>query len=1167
MNGMKNEIVMKALKKQMGKQRTTVLFVTEAFLSVQKQKEVTRVFKDYDVFFRSRKEKGNKQYKKRGGIVCIARKGEVKMERECKSDDLMFVSWRDITLVCAYFVPPSSTFEKYNEKRMIELQERVLECRNEVILLTDANAWIGELPSEVGKTEDGFERSTLTFPRTSEKKEVNEQGRQFVVAMNSIDLVILNGVRSQARYTYDHPGREARSIVDYIATRESLFSRTSKIEYTDCREVLETDHILISINVQHATVVNTRAMSRRPKPSVMERLKKVTRKDPFWKSLEITCNEKLEQYTTNAGQDINRDYKRFVNLLNSSVTSVFQQVKPYAVRLTARIQATPELRRLKKRKKECFVEMKSEGNEERRKRLKRDLSSVSRELKKEARKVINKYKRCQVKEIEALEPDDCRRMWKELKALSGWNRKEEASDTVLDEKEHEVDGEGIMRVWKEAFQGLGIENVTDDKFDREFCEKTIKNVERIEEESYQEANANEALDSPITLEETVEAIRRLKLGKSAGCDEVVAEVLLKGGDQVHLGVFRLCQKVWETEKLPEEWTKGIIFPIYKDGDKRDTSNYRGITLLSIVGKVYTHILNGRLMSWSEENDILVEEQGGFRPRRGCPDQLFSLVEVLRNRGKKATFACFIDVRKAFDRVFRAGLWQRMAEEGVRGKLWRVIRSIYNTVESSVKVKGKQTEWFEIGTGVRQGCVLSPLLYAFFINGLVKEINRANLGIVIGSAGQKLSALLYADDIVLVTDTRQKLQQMLDIVTNYAKKWRFELNPKKSEVVVFGARYPPRNVVWRLGGNNINQVTRYKYLGIELTRTLRWRPYIDRILKKAKRNMTQALAMGVSGGFMTVRLACIVWKSLVRSIVEYGCEIWGDKKFVELEKLQVEMGKRILRCGSRTPDVVVRGELGWERQKARHDEMRLRYWGRIVSMRENRIVKTIYRASKERLEREEEHGREITHTWCSYTKKLMHSLNLTEEWRTESIPPEEEWNKLVREKIHEREQIKWRTTCLLKPKLRTYSTLKKQLRTEPFLKVYDRVGIPELVKIRGGTNRLRIEQGRYKKEERSQRICEYCIDQQVEDEEHFMLKCTAYKSLREKMWKQFEEVTGVKKASLASEAEQLNALIGDKFQPSEDDEKDSTAWKNYKDLAAIVMEYIKQAMNRRRGLQR
>jgi hypothetical protein len=109
---------------------------------------------------------------------------------------------------------------------------------------------------------------------------------------------------------------------------------------------------------------------------------------------------------------------------------------------------------------------------------------------------------------------------------------------------------------------------------------------------------------------------------------------------------------------------------------------------------------------------------------------------------------------------------------------------------------------------------------------------------------------------------------------------------------------------------------------------------------------------------------------------------------------------------------------------RGDEMRLRYWGKIVRMSDDRIVKRIYRESKNRLEREEaeqKHNDDVvlTKTWCNYTKKLMISLKLEEEWGRECIPGEDEWNAVIRERIHDREQIKWRANCLLKPKLRTY----------------------------------------------------------------------------------------------------------------------------------------------------
>ena len=239
------------------------------------------------------------------------------------------------------------------------------------------------------------------------------------------------------------------------------------------------------------------------------------------------------------------------------------------------------------------------------------------------------------------------------------------------------------------------------------------------------------------------------------------------------------------------------------------------------------------------------------------------------------------------------------------------------------------------------------------------------------------------------------------------------------------------------------------------------------------------------------------------------------------------------------------------------------------MNDDRIVKTIYKTNRERLEREEGQiasgeSVEPTKTWCKYTRDLLQKLNLEEEWRTEEVGDEDEWNEKVREHIHEFEQIKWRTQCLLKPKLRTYVTLKKELKVEPFLGVYHRGGIPELVKMRGGTNRLRIEQGRYVKEAVEDRVCLYCDSKQVEDENHFMLDCQVYEDLREVMWKKCEEATEFRRVD-ASREQQLNALIGDELQPDDDEDKDSDTSKKYRKLMKAVMVYITSAMNRRRGL--
>ena len=311
--------------------------------------------------------------------------------------------------------------------------------------------------------------------------------------------------------------------------------------------------------------------------------------------------------------------------------------------------------------------------------------------------------------------------------------------------------------------------------------------------------------------------------------------------------------------------------------------------------------------------------------------------------------------------------------------------------------------------------------------------------------------------------------------------------------------------------------------------------------------------------MTTRLANIIWMSLVRSVVEYGSEIWGEGNFTDLEKLQVSMGKRILRCGSKMTEEVVRGELGWERQKARRDEMRLRYWGKLVRMNNERIAKALYTTSRHRLELEEKDKAPLTETWCNYTRDLLRELHLEEEWKTEKVGTLEEWNKVIRDRIHIREEIKWRTQCLMRPKLRTYCKLKKDLKLEPYLEVYHRGGIPELVKIRGGTNRLKIEQGRYLKQSVELRVCGCCSTKSVEDEYHFMLDCPMYEDLREVMWTRLEQTTGCNRHEFASKEEKLNALIGEKFQPSEKERVKDV----YRNLVKSVMTYITRAMNRRR----
>ena len=144
--------------------------------------------------------------------------------------------------------------------------------------------------------------------------------------------------------------------------------------------------------------------------------------------------------------------------------------------------------------------------------------------------------------------------------------------------------------------------------------------------------------------------------------------------------------------------------------------------MNVVGKLFNKVLNYRLLYWLEEHNKLSESQAGFRFGRSCVDNLFVLNEVIQGRlqeGKK-TFSFFLDIKKAYDTVWRDGLWYRMWEMGIQGKLWRVIRNIYNVNQSCVYLDGFKSEYFGITQGVAQGCTLSPTLFLIFVDGLRKD---------------------------------------------------------------------------------------------------------------------------------------------------------------------------------------------------------------------------------------------------------------------------------------------------------------------------------------------------------------------------------------------------------------------------------------------------------------
>ena len=156
----------------------------------------------------------------------------------------------------------------------------------------------------------------------------------------------------------------------------------------------------------------------------------------------------------------------------------------------------------------------------------------------------------------------------------------------------------------------------------------------------------------------------------------------------------------------------------------------------------------------------------------------------------------------------------------------------------------KTYFFDIHTGVRQGYVLSPLLFSLFINNLAKKLDQSGIGIQVKN--KKISSLFYADDIVIVTESKEKLQKGLDIVAEWGRKWRCKYSSTKTQVVIFGRKKQHKNIDWKIGHTAIEQVESYKYLGLEMQQKLIWKLFKERLIRKANKSMSAAWGMGQRG---------------------------------------------------------------------------------------------------------------------------------------------------------------------------------------------------------------------------------------------------------------------------------------------------------------------------------
>ncbi|KAK3516480.1 hypothetical protein QTP70_017817, partial [Hemibagrus guttatus] len=303
--------------------------------------------------------------------------------------------------------------------------------------------------------------------------------------------------------------------------------------------------------------------------------------------------------------------------------------------------------------------------------------------------------------------------------------------------------ESIQRRWKEYFEEL-------------------MNVENEREKRVEGVNSVEQKVDKIRKDEVRKALKRRKSGKAVGPDDIPVEVWKCLGEAAVEFLTSLFNRVLESERMPEEWRRSVLVPIFKNkGDVQSCSNYRGIKLMSHTMKLWERVVEARLRKVVE----ICEQQYGFMPRKSTTDAIFALrilMEKYRD-GQRELHYVFVDLEKAYDRVPREELWYCMRKSGVAEKYVRVVQDMYERSRTVVRCAVGQTEEFNVEVGLHQGSALSPFLFAIVMDQLSEEVRQ-----------EFPWTMMFADDIVICSESREQVEENQE-------RWRFALERRGMKV--------------------------------------------------------------------------------------------------------------------------------------------------------------------------------------------------------------------------------------------------------------------------------------------------------------------------------------------------------------------------------------------------
>ena len=465
------------------------------------------------------------------------------------------------------------------------------------------------------------------------------------------------------------------------------------------------------------------------------------------------------------------------------------------------------------------------------------------------------------------------------------------------------------------FENLGVE--TDGfQFDESYLSEIDSFLEEYDSNEV-DIDADNSIISPIlnqnfSLDEVEYAIDCLKNKKSPGTDSIPAEFIKFCKRSLLPDLVETFNYILEKREFPKSWAEGLKSAVYKSGLRNNPNNYRGITVLGIFAKIFEILVNNRFQFVNEAFSKIDPKNGGFLKGKRTTDNIFILTSLIQRQLSlgKPLYVCFVDFSKAFDLVNRAILFYKLIKSGWSGRLLDTVRDLYSKTSFKFKFQGELSSNIPNNIGVNQGGNASGFLFRKYISDLGNFLND-KFGVCLGDI--VISHLLWADDLILFSDSLIGIQKQLDGLYQFCSKNRMIVNELKTKLMVFGNGVKGDII---FNGKLLKWVEKYKYLGniVNSIKTISGDIFKENstyICDKARKAIFSFFRKTKSFGILSPDLLVKAYETLVKPILLYGSDIWGSSKAMcdSIDKVCLFFIRCILRVKSSTSKLMCFGELG------------------------------------------------------------------------------------------------------------------------------------------------------------------------------------------------------------------------------------------------------------------